>query len=440
MKLDTHTCSKSELDLFSTPPVQDVIIEDYAIESRPSDPNNSCLEFNFGASSDDYTDLSRCQLSLSLKVTKSDGNAPVHYTVTDGNETQGADIDGVPVNLIFHSMWKQMDLFFNDDLVESSLDYGYKAYLTTLFSYSSEAKNTFLAALEGYRKDETGKFDIAKQSGAIESAKTLVKNGRVFELIGRPYLELFNQSRLIPNNVKIRLVMTRHSDAFCMMGFAGKVGYKIHIEKAVLRLRRCKLDPQEQLRIENRIAQKGAVFPTQSVVIKTVTMPADIRDYTVDSLFSNNEVPPRILIAQVDNTAYVGTYGQSPFNFKDNKISQASITYGGQTLSHEFDFTNKNKLGAYLNLYEIMSHYPCDLSIGVTKEDWEGGTTIIPFDLCSDQSYIGDFVSRRKVGSITLKLNWDAPLPSNTTLLIIGLFDNNYFMGSNRMFSRDLIY
>ena len=146
------------------------------------------------------------------------------------------------------------------------------------------------------------------------------------------------------------------------------------------------------------------------------------------------------MIAQVDNTAYVGAYNQSPFNFKHNNIEHAAITYGGQTYSYDFDFTNKNKLEGYLSLYQIMSHYPCDHSIGLTKEDWEGGSMLIPFDLCADQSYIGDFVSRRKVGSISLNLRWTNALPVNTTLLIIGLFDNNYFMGVERLFSKALVY
>ena len=445
-------CSKTELDLFTVPPVQRAILEDYVIESRHTSgsADDTSLEFNFAACTDDYTDLSQCSLTVRLKVVKLDTDvAPVHYDAPDddGAEADGPDIDAVPVNLIFHSIWKQMDLFLNDELVESSLDYPFKSYLSTLFSYSSDSKNTWLPALEGWREDEPGKFDVLKQNGAIDSAKHLVKNGRVFELRGKPNFELFHQSRLIPNNVKIRVVLSKQRPAFYMMGNMGvgaqrlvNTKYKIITEKAVLSLRRCKLNPEEQLKIEKQIAHNGATFPTQAVIIKTVAVPQGLMETSVDSLFSNNEIPPRILIAQVDNDAYVGSYAKSPFNFKHNNLVQASVTYSGQTYSHSTDFVNKNKMGPYLELYKMMSHYPCDHSNGITKEQWEGGTTLIPFDLCPDQSYSGNFISRRKVGNISLSLRWSVPLPTNINLLIIALYDNSYYMGVNRDFQKALVY
>ena len=135
MSHHSNGCSKSELNLQIAPPIQNVILDDYIIESRPTDPNNSSLEFNFGASTDDYSDLSQCFLSLEMKVMKSDGSVPAHYSppnATTGVEAEGDDIDGVPISLIAHSIWKQVDLYLNDDLVASELDYPYTVSYTHL--------------------------------------------------------------------------------------------------------------------------------------------------------------------------------------------------------------------------------------------------------------------------------------------------------------------
>ena len=435
-------CSKSELDYFTVPPTQSVILDDYVIESRPTDPKSNTLEFIFPSSSDDFSDLSQCFFKLDLKVTKANGSAPVHYgplNTTTGNEPDGDDIDGVPVSLILHSIFKQLQLFLNDELVSSELDYGYKAYLTSLFSYSKEVKDTFLFDLEGYRTDEESKFDNSKQKGVIKTAKKLCKNGRTFQLKGRPYTELCMQSRLIPSNVKFRFVFTRASDAFCMMSH-NEEKYKIVIDKAVMSLRRVKIDPEVQMKIEKQIAQSGAIFPSQSVVCKTFTIPQGLTDYTIASLFANSEIPSRLLIGQLDNKSYTGDYTLNPFHFKHKNLSYCGVTIGGQTFSYDFDFSAKNKVDAYLNLHQIMGNYPCDYSNGISKSLWESGLTLIAFDLCPDQSHHGDFVSKRREGSISLKLKWDSGLAENTSLLVIGMFDNSYIMGINRNFTRTVVH
>lgn len=441
MAFSQDFCSKSELDLFTQPRVQFSLEEDYVISSGPTDPNSSSLEFILPKSSDDYTDLTKCFLKIRGKLTKKDGSPPVHYGTpgTNGVIPDGDDVSVVPVNLILHSLWKQVDLYLNDDAVCSEGDYPYKSYFTALLSYSDEVKDTWLRDLEGWRTDEPGKFSEEKNTAQEWASQYLVNNGKEFELMGRPNLDLIMQPRLIPNNVKIRMVFTRASEEFCIMSHVDGEEYKIKILSATLSVRRCKINPEEQLKMERQIANTGAVYPVQSVIMKNITIPSGSNSFTVESVFSNGEIPPRLFIAQVANKAFVGHLEKNPFEFVHNNIIDASVSYDGQTFSYDFDFPNNTRREAYLRFLEIMGNYPCNTSSGLSYDDWERGNFIIAWDLCADQSYLGDFVSRRRLGNISMKLRWSRALADHTTLLIVGLYENSYFMSVNRTFSKTLV-
>ena len=142
-------CTKSELDLESVPPLQIGVVDDYLVRTGPkSGPESGGpLEFHISASGDDYLDLSHCYLYLTCRVTAADGS-PIETTKQDGSPGQHGKV--APANLLFHSLFRQVDLVMNDVLVATSGDtYPYRAYLTTLLSYGRAAKEGWLARLEG---------------------------------------------------------------------------------------------------------------------------------------------------------------------------------------------------------------------------------------------------------------------------------------------------
>ena len=139
---------------------------------------------------------------------------------TQGNpETAGAQAKVGPVNLLFHSLFRQVDLTMNDVLVSTSWDtYPYRAYITTMLSYGKATKDTWLRHLEGWRTDDAGQYDDKNTGGLVDRVK-MVKNGRAFELKGRLHVDMFMQDRLIPNNVNVRLNLTRSRPQSYLMSF-----------------------------------------------------------------------------------------------------------------------------------------------------------------------------------------------------------------------------
>ena len=95
------TCSKSELELFTAPPVNVSMEKGDTISHQPiaALTDNAPIEFHISASSEEYIDLGRTELYVKLKVTNVDGT----------NLAQGTH--AAPVNLSLHSLFSQVNSF-----------------------------------------------------------------------------------------------------------------------------------------------------------------------------------------------------------------------------------------------------------------------------------------------------------------------------------------
>ena len=199
-------CTKSELDLESVPPLQIGVVNDCLVRTSPkSGPESGGpLEFLILASGDDYLNLSHCYLYLKCRVLKDNGS-PIESLKADA--TRGEDSSVGPVNLLFHSIFRQVDLVMNDALVASSGNtYPSRAYLTTLLSYGCDAKETWLRHLEGWYTDENGKY-IAQDNAGLINCRSKILISQPFDFRGRLHSDMLLQEQLLPNNLNVWLVL-----------------------------------------------------------------------------------------------------------------------------------------------------------------------------------------------------------------------------------------
>ncbi|XP_011630070.1 uncharacterized protein F54H12.2-like [Pogonomyrmex barbatus] len=148
--LHTHSseCFTSELDLFSLPPTQTSIESSQWIYYKPvtSLADDAPIEFVPGYG-EDYLDLTHTMLSLRVRVE----SLPGPKTSAGGNKVG-------PVNHVLHSMFNQIDVYFNQKLVSPPNNaYAYHAYIEALLNYSSN-KN-FPSDFLSMDTDESGYMD-----------------------------------------------------------------------------------------------------------------------------------------------------------------------------------------------------------------------------------------------------------------------------------------
>ena len=437
-----HPCSKTELDLTSVPPTQVAIVDDYVVSTgtKSSLDGTGPLEFEITASGEDYLDLSQCYLKLKVQVLNENGSYLNSYHADAGEGDTPADEPGpqhsvVPVNLMLHSLFRQVEFSMNDTLVTSSNDtYPYRAYLETLLSYGAEAKKCWLKHLEGWTWDDDGEYDLDTNRAIWVKNKRYGKS-KVVDLKGRLRVDMCMQGRLIPNNVTVKFVLTRSKPEFCVNSFETGKTYKVKIESATLEARRVKLAAQEQLRLERAIAASGARYPVTHVLTKSFTVSSGLNSVTLDSLFSG-QIPNKVMLAMVRNDAFNGAYNKNPFNLQHFNINMACLYVDGRqvpSMGLEANFKRGQFSDMYFELLKNLGFYPHDWGNSLTDLQFKGGSFVLLYDLTPDEAGDGvDFVTTRRHGTVKASLRFDDPLETTVTVIALGQFDNTVVIDKNR--------
>ena len=250
--MSNEGCFQDELDLFS-PPVYQTAVEEGSWDKIAPLPgyNSNTVEFHYSGT-DEYPDLEQTYLYLKVSIRKRTA------TQTDQNATPITENDKIaPVNNFMHSIFRSATLYINNTAIENTNDmYAYRAYIENLLSFSKSAKDTHLNNCL-FIKDTPGSMnyvepqhfsltetsstaDVVKhlksvnESGANEGLFERKKrfNNDSVELWGPVQIDMFNTNRYLLNNVSFRLVLTRNSDAFCLMGERGTNVFVVYIENA----------------------------------------------------------------------------------------------------------------------------------------------------------------------------------------------------------------
>ncbi|XP_014214168.1 uncharacterized protein F54H12.2-like, partial [Copidosoma floridanum] len=124
---------KSELDLFSLPLTQIALEASWCVYYKPvsSLTDQSPIEFVINSQNEDYLDLAYTMLRVNVKLIPYD---------------KDTDAFVAPVNNFLHSIFNQVDVYFNQKLVTSPNNaYPYRAYIETLFNYGPAVKTSHMS-------------------------------------------------------------------------------------------------------------------------------------------------------------------------------------------------------------------------------------------------------------------------------------------------------
>ena len=139
-------CVRSELELFSTPPLQVAVEEGQWIEYNPvsSISSSAPIEFTVTGSGDEYIDLNKTLLEVKAVIKQADGQQTPKTSHI------------APINNTLQSLFSQVDVSLNDVPVSSSTTtYPYRAYIENHLNYGSDAKDSRLSAGLYFMDDTT---------------------------------------------------------------------------------------------------------------------------------------------------------------------------------------------------------------------------------------------------------------------------------------------
>ncbi len=456
-------CTKSELDLFESPPTQTSLerADWYQYPPAATITENGPVDFYISGSGQEYVDLMHTSLYLRLRITQRDGN-PL-----------AADIRVGPANNFLHSLFSQVEVSLNGKIVgHANSLYPYRAMLETLMNYGPEAgKGALQTAL--FYKDTAGNMDItdpritnhqglvvgfhnplpehvilvaAAQAGdppvPQARAKAVGNQGlhwrwlssresQWMELMGPIHADIFQQEKYMVNNVDMAVKFTRSKPEFCLMGGeGGGAAYRIDIQDATLFVRKVAVADHVFLAHQHTLLSNNAIYPISHVVMRTFSIPQGNLSGPQDNVFLG-QLPQEVLVVFVDNDAASGNYEKNPYNFKHMGVSHFVATYGGLQVPatplspHYIDGQPNGGLytRALHQLYAANSKLMRDKGCMVEREDFPRGYAIYGFDFRPDIGCRGHF-ALVKTGAVQFDIKFRQALPQTINMIVYAAFDS----------------
>ena len=364
------------------------------------------IQFKVNAS-DEFLDLQNSFIAFEVEV-KGTGNANL-----------AADVEVALANYPIVSLFRQVDVFLNNDLVTSTINYHYRGYMESTFTFSKEAKKTWLTC-GGYSKDTLGQMNTLTDANlGFKERKELCKGSRKFWIVGKVHSELFNQSKLILNRTEFKIDFHRVEDAFVLM-CAANAEAKVNIVSANFHIRKCTLADSKIVEYERALMTTPIPYEVTKVVVRSFTHGGAKESIDITNLSSSDILPDRIIVALVDNTAYTGTKAENPFNFKHFNTSSVDIRHNSLSL-YGGPIVVAPARGEVTNLlwehYQAIRHVGKNDTNSISKKDFTGGY----FAICScTQPSLpnGEYRDPVQKGSLTLNLRFSTALPHSVTVIV----------------------
>lgn len=406
-------CNKSELDLFTVPPTQVTIQRSrYNRISTKGVVETQGILFEHTGQENWYLDLAKSYLKIKVKI-----------------EGGAATAEVGPVNLFAHSLFEQISLSLNGKEVSSSnKDYPYQALLSTLLSYGNEAKSSQLV-LSGYSKDTAGKMnELAGDDGRSDNAGLAaragtLRTGEIREFIMKPNLAFFNQERLIPSHIDLKLELYQSRPTFNMMA-PNTATFKPVILDIDLYVHEVAILPSLVTGHALQREKNPLVYPLKRLDTQIKT--ASRGDSTFSGDFFFGKAPNKVFVLMVEEGDRRGTYKQNPFNFQHFNLSSIQLRVAGVSVPErpiQLDFAKKQYADAYLQLFNEVSGLFEDRGLDITLEDFANGYCILAFNLDPD-SNDGAHLEVYKKGPVNVELRFGTGLAKAISVMVLGEFEN----------------
>ena len=425
----------SELLIFS-PPVTNAGIDSINwIDYRPVNQlsEHSSIEFTVPGSGASYIDLRRSRLYVKAKIVKGDGSA-----INSAEDSVG------PVNLWLHSLFSQVDVYFQQKLISSSgTTYPYKAMIDTSLNYGSDSRESQLQAALYYKDSASGDqymdavtfkaMDAVMNTGLKKRAE-FTEDSREVDMEGVLTSDVFNLDRYLINGVEVRIKLFQSKDPFRLMAKDGdKERYKVVLTDCVFKVCKLNLDPGLLTAHGDTIKTTPAIYPYTKTDLRSFSIAKGTYSIRIDDIF-NGTVASKLVCSMVKASAFSGSYDRNPFNFQHCNIEFIAFYANGQSIPArglQPNFEKKNFIEAYQSVFNGTGLDTKDFGCYSTREEYDQGNTLMAF--CPD-GYIltaGDQASLRR-GNLSLEIRMSKALEEPMTLLVYGSFPSAFQVDASR--------
>ena len=141
------------------------------------------------------------------------------------------------------------------------------------------------------------------------------------------------------------------------------------------------------------------------------------------------EVPTRLVVGFVKSQAYNGDYHLNPFHFEHFDVSDIGFFVNGEATpphpAYKLDIENGIYLQGLNSLYKITGKTMENSDIGITREMYQQGYTLIGFDVDPTTSPDFRYVGKPREGHTKLEIRFKRGLPTPVTVILYATFPEN---------------
>lgn len=428
---------RSELDLWALPPTQTVLEQSQWIPFKPvsSIDQSNTIEFCVPGTGSEYLDGSHTLIGVRGKLVDAAGNDIPAPRAADGDNPAIPQNHAAPVNYTLPAAFCQTDIMANSRLLSQSSPIAtpYRSVFETQLGFAQPALQS-IGTLRMWYKDTAGAMDAVNPgtNAGRDKRYELAKESKIIDMIGPIHADLFNQPRFLLNNVELRIKLTRNRDAFMIM--SPTRSERFVILDATLYVRKVKLSPSVLLAHASALESAPARYPITRVDVKTETITQGVQSKSIPNLHIG-QVPKRIVIGFVTNTAFNGSYTENPFNFQHFNLSYLALYVDSQQIPAQ-PLTPDFAKGAYAESYQTLftgtGLLGKDQGIDISYEDYGKGYTLFAFDLSPDLSANEGHWNLQKQGVVKLELRYSQPLAQAINCIVYSEFSNLIEIDKNR--------
>lgn len=350
--------------------------------------------------------LPKSQIYLKLRLvgkgkivsTTGTGQSAVTTTTNTDVKTASFATSGLSVaNAIAHSLFRSVEVKLGNQIITlGNSDYGYKTVLQLLCTATKESQDTYLSVV-GWHKDVPGAMDAPEaysgQNTALKTRRNFFTEDGIGEFIIRPHTAIQNLDKCILPYCTLEIALQRHNNPqFYMKAINNEVSdtpFDIEIVQAYYEVQRFKGTVPFMQDLELMLKAHPIIYNLKDSHIHTCTIPANVSNYSNDSLF-HGSVPRRIIIAFVQTTNYNGAYTKNPYNFHHFNIESLRLMKNGLEYPVTETVTNfKSTPNTFMQAYHrMMMSLNADYSehvISITPDEYARGTFFYSFIMAPDQ-------------------------------------------------------
>ena len=431
--MSIHT---DKLALFSKPPFNTAEEKIYYEDITPSYFNKNSLSavtFHVDKEPTDYIDLGKSELHVKLSVKKDDG------TPFDTSKEKRESV--LPIDMILHTMWSSVEVYLNKKLVSSSgTDYAYKSAIETHLNYNHDSKMFQLYSIgfsgeDGRNPQATHPVSLPMNYGLKVRGDWFGQNlDKTVEFIGPINADICNQNRLILNEVTLDIKLYPSKEEFKLICGNLEKG-KLVIEEIFFRVCKVSVSPEVRLGHAAALELSPARYPYNKVEIRPLSIDQGNLVANFSNIFEGN-VPTKLIVGMVKQKNYLGDFHTNPLDFQHFDIESIGLELGNESIPskpYRFNFEENEYLDGLLSLYKCSDKVWENTDLGITKEMYQNGLTLIGFNIDSTNPPNLDYIGVPRKGNLNMKIEFRKKLKDPIMLIVYAVFPARVEIDNTRL-------